>query len=107
MKAGRLARHRIVIERATTTRDSLNTPVESWAKLCSPKANVRWGKGAERVVAAQEQASQGATFTVRAMAMTRQIAVKDRIAFRGRIWDIEGIADIDHDIALTAVALAD
>lgn len=100
-------RHRITVERATTMRDSLNTPVEIWATLCSPKADVRWGSGAERVTAAQEQASQGATFTVRSMTMTKGITVKDRIVFGGRRWDIEAIAQIDNDIALTAVARAD
>lgn len=87
MKSGKADR-RITIERATVTTDEMGGEISTWSPLCSPWAEINYGKGDERRQAAQESASVAATFRVRANPVTNAVVAKDRIRFDGWAWDI-------------------
>ena len=107
MRAGPL-RHRIGIQQFATATDDAGQELETWADWLSPKANIRWGAGDERVAAAQKQAAQGATFIVRSTSQSRLVTVKHRIIFDGRTWEIKAIADPKpSERHITAIARID
>lgn len=84
--------HIITIQRKTVILDELGGETATWAELGREYASVRHGSAQERREAAQEQASQTATFGVLSNAMTRSISVTDRIVWDGSEWDIVGAA---------------
>ena len=94
MKAGH-RKHRIVIERASITRNGLNEPIKTWETFCAEMAAVYYGSGREQREGAQTQASQAASFEVLSNSRTRAVSVKDRINFGGGLWDIHSVAPID------------
>jgi len=79
---------RISIEASTFTRNAMNEKVETWAMFTEAFAEVLFGTGQERRQAAQEGASQTATFIVLATPKTRQVGTKHRINALGGVWDI-------------------
>ncbi len=81
---------RISIERKTVTADGYGGEVETWTELCAVAAEVLFGTGQERRTAAQESATQGATFRVRVSPLTASVTAADRIQFDGSTWDIAG-----------------
>ena len=94
---------RIVVERASATRDSHNEPVENWAELGRAYAAVRWGSGQERIENQQRAGVQAATFTVAGHAAMRAATIRDRIVYRGAEWNIVAIATpVRGEIAFTA-----
>jgi hypothetical protein len=56
---------------------------------------VFYGRGSERRQAAQEQASQVATFQVPSNTSTRSLIPKDRIVHASSNWDITGPPALD------------
>lgn len=94
MKAGR-RKHRIVIERASITRNGLNEPIEAWTEWCAEMAAVYYGSGREQREGAQTQASQAASFEVISNSKTRAVSMTDRVNYGGGIWDIHSVAPID------------
>jgi len=84
---------RITFERFTTTENQYGEMVESETPTTFKRwAQVWMGKGSERREAAMEQGSQVATFGLLMDSDTRAVTLKDRIAYAGSAWDIEGIA---------------
>lgn len=98
----------IRIERDTGTgRDAHGGKVENWQLHTSEWAAVRFGTAQERREAAQEQATQSATFYVDAHSKTRAVTPRDRIAgYLGADWDITGTAEFRSDVEITAVRKA-
>lgn len=87
----------IIVERATKTRNALNEPVENWSEHCQEFAAVYYGNGSEQRAAAQNDATQAATFEVLANDETRSITVLDRIVFDGLIWNVRSNVPIRRD----------
>ena len=93
----RKADRQIVIERAIVTTDDYGGEVSTWVPLCTPWAEINYGRGDERRQAAQESASLAATFRVRANTITSSVRTKDRIVFGGVAWDITSNAPWRRD----------
>lgn len=94
---------------AATTTDDYNQTVEDWADpttLATRNAKVTFGTGQEKREAAQEAASQSATFEcVRSPALDA-VPMTARISFDGSQWDITERAPLSRrDIRFTAVRL--
>lgn len=83
---------RITFERYTATQNEHDEEIEDWQPAFKRWAQVWMGKGSERREAAIEQGAQAATFGLLADGDTRALTLKDRIAYAGSVWDIEGIA---------------
>lgn len=94
---------RIVFERNAPFTNDHGDEVQGWQHLCKAWARVTFGSGAERRGAAQERATQTATFECLAIDTSRA-AVTDRIKFDGSLWDITSRALVGRDqIHFTAI----
>lgn len=79
----------------------------SWATLTTAWARIRYGTGQERREAAQERASQAATFECEWSSTLAGVIVTDRISFEGDAWDIVSKAPLGHkEIHFAAVRSA-
>jgi SPP1 family predicted phage head-tail adaptor len=78
----------VTFQRATTTTDDYGQPIETWADYCTATARVLFGSAQEKREAAQESASQTATFECLRTSKVDSVTVKDRIVFDGDDWDI-------------------
>ena len=97
----------IVFQRATTADDDYGQPVETWADYATRRARVRFGTAQEKREAAQESASQTATFECVRSADLDAVTLKDRISYLGSAWDITEAAPLDRaTIRFTGVRLA-
>lgn len=86
--AGKLA-DLITIERAAELADDgMSRQASGWFQLCQAWAEVNYGRGSERRIAAQENANIPATFRIRATPVTALIDARDRIRFDNVLWDI-------------------
>lgn len=94
-------------ERATYTRDSYGTKIPSWALFTSAWASVKWGSGQERREAAQEKASQVATFEFDWSTKLSGVTVMDKMIVFGRTWDISGIVTIGPNAEIHITSGAD
>lgn len=93
----------ITFERNTPTTNDHGDEVEGWSLVSQAWARVRFGTGAERREAAQERASQPATFECLAID-TSSVTVTDRISFDDAFWDITSRALVGRDqIHFTAI----
>lgn len=82
---------RIAIQRATTVTDEYGDETEAWTLYAEAFAQVRFGSSQERREAAQEIASQTATFVVLWSPTLAAVTPQDRISWNGA-WDITGTA---------------
>ena len=97
----------IVFQRATTSDDDYGQPIETWADYATRRARVRFGSAQEKREAAQESASQTATFECVRSAALDAVTLKDRISYLGSAWDITETAPLDRaTIRFTGVRLA-
>lgn len=84
--------HMIEIERATVTTDPYGDEQQTWAAYATVLATVRMGSGRERREAAQEAATQTATFVVNWSPAMEAITPQDRIVWgpddETNKWDI-------------------
>jgi head-tail adaptor len=85
----------ITLQSYTATQDDYGEEVQTWAPLGTEWARVIYGRGAERRQAAQEQASQVATFEMVSNSRTRALLPRDRIVHLGYEWDILGPPALD------------
>lgn len=85
----------ITFQRGTASSDEYGGETLTWATLSQEWAAVFYGRGSERRQAAQEQASQVATFQVPSSTNTRDIRPKDRIVHLSQNWDIVGPPALD------------
>jgi len=108
VKKGKLNR-RIKIDRmGPPVDDGYTTEPGGWTELCQAWAAVYYGSGSEQRQAAQESASQAASFEVQSNPKTRAVSVTDRIIFDGGEWDITANIEIDRGAGrrITAVRKA-
>jgi len=93
LDAGRRDR-RIRIERLTETgRDDFNAPVMDWVLMAQCWAHVREYTGFERNMAEQRQGQASTVFTVLWTAALSSVNPKDRVAYSGRLFDIDAVAE--------------
>lgn len=95
----------IVVERATVVSDDYGADTQTWTPYYSGFADVLMGSGQERREAAQERASQTATFILVWSPLTAAIRPSDRVQFEG-VWDVTGVAEgrgFRRQIQVTAV----
>lgn len=99
---------RIQFKRGTKSKDDHGGAVITWVNYVEAYAQVIYGTGQERREAAQEAASQPATFRVPANSRTRALTVQDKIAgFLGTDWDITSVVPLGRDgMEITAVRSA-
>ena len=99
----------ITFQRDTGTgKDAHGGKIENWQLYASEWVAVWFGAAQERREAAQESASQSATFRALANSKTRSLTPRDRIAgYLGANWDITGVAQVSADeVEITAVRKA-
>lgn len=94
---------------ASISTNDYNETVESWGSpttLAAMMADVRFGTAQEKREAAQERASQTASFECVRSAALDAIPMTARIAFDGSQWDITERAPLDRKtIRFTGVRL--
>jgi SPP1 family predicted phage head-tail adaptor len=97
----------IVFQRATVTTDDYGQEIETFADYATRRARVRFGTAQEKREAAQESASQTATFECVRSAELDAVTLKDRVSYDGSDWDITERAPLDRaTIRFTGVRLA-
>jgi head-tail adaptor len=105
MKAG-LRNRKVTFERhGEPFDDGYTTLPGEWEPYCTEWAAVTFGTGQERRAAAQEQASNTATFQVLRNSKTAALLPTDRINYEG-FWDITSIVpskDWNAGVDVTAV----
>jgi head-tail adaptor len=94
---------------ATDTTDDYNATVEDWddpTTLATRNARVTFGTGQEKREAAQQAASQSATFECVRSPTLDAVPMTARISFDGSQWNITERAPLDRKtIRFTAVRL--
>jgi len=90
--AGALDR-RIIIERATSTPNEFNEPVETWGTHATVWAERKDVSDGERLAAGQIGSSLHTRFKVRASPTTKGFKPTDRVSHDGAIWSIFGIKE--------------
>lgn len=98
----------ITFQRDTGTgKDGFGGKNENWTTYCTEWASVRFGSAQERREAAQETATQAATFRVLAHTLTLALTPKDRISgYLGANWDIISVSPFSDEIEVTAIRKA-
>ena len=97
----------IVFQRATVTTNDYTEQISTWADYATRRARVRFGTAQEKREAAQESASQTATFECVRSAELDAVTLKDRISYLGSAWDITESAPLDRStIRFTGIRLA-
>jgi head-tail adaptor len=94
---------------AATSTNEYNETVEDWTNpttLATRNARVRFGTAQEKREAAQESASQTATFECVRSPTLEAVPLTARIGFDGSQWDINERAPLDRQtIRFTAIRL--
>lgn len=86
----------VTFERGTPSTDNYGGETMTWATLTTAYARIRYGDGQERREAAQERATQAATFECDWNATLAGVQVNDRISFESEAWDIINKAPLSH-----------
>lgn len=107
MRAGK--RDRMVqFLRQSTTRDSMGGPVDIWPQIGCAWAERMDVSDGERWQAAEVSALITTRFRVLRNLLTATLTPKDRLSCAGRIYDIQGIKEMDRaGFEITANARAD
>ena len=105
MKAGDRP-HLVRIQRATTATDDYGQGEQTWHDLATGWARVRYGTGQERREAAQENASQAATFEFDWNPTLAAVKPSDRLYVFDTVWDVASAVTIggNREVHITAVA---
>lgn len=108
MRAGKLDR-RVTLERFTTTTDSYNEPVKSWATLAVRSASFEPVSDGERMRSSEVTATASARFQIRHSTVVADLNPKDRLIFDGVTYQILNVKEIGRreGIEISAVARAD
>lgn len=89
--AGNL-RERISIERNFPGADNdMGEAVENWSEFIGYRAMREDVRDSERLAAGQVSGSLMSRFVIRASNDSRTVDAKDRISYRGKIWQIHGV----------------
>jgi hypothetical protein len=95
MDAGRLD-ERIEVLRSSGTADAFNATVEVWATIATVWASVQPISDGEKWRAGETLANETSRFTIRWANWVSDVNPRDRISYNGRIWDIQGVKDLDR-----------
>lgn len=110
MRAGKRA-YSIAFVRAAVTTDEYNASVENWASpttLVTVTAQVTFGTAQEKREAAQQSASQAASFECLRSPTLDAVTMKDRVSFDGSQWNLTERAPLDRQtIRFTGLRLID
>jgi len=94
-------RERVTFERYTTDETDIHgNPVSGWAVHLTVWADVRETLGKEKVDAGRVEASNTATFRIRASAASRALTEADRAIARGSTWNIRSIVPVGNKGAM-------
>jgi len=88
----------IIVQHATATTDDHGGEELTWTELEKAYARVRFGLADEKRQAAQESASQSATFEVAPTSTLLTVSLKDRIQFDNDNWDIVEVAPLARNL---------
>lgn len=91
MRAG-LLRHRVVIQTATATKDSIGGDVETWATLAEVWGEVRPLSGREALEAQRITSTASHFITIRYRA---DVTALMRVVWRGRVFEISQVQNTD------------
>lgn len=105
LDAGALDR-RIVIQRATVTRDAMNEQVQTWATLGAVWASATPVRDGERFADGEVRSLITMRFQVRWSQRIASLDERDRIVFDGRTYDIHGVKEIGRRVGLEISAAA-
>lgn len=94
------------IQRAVTAADDYGGESKTWHDLGTAWAAVRYGTGQERREAAQENASQAATFDFDYSPQTAGIRPTDRLYCFDTVWDVASAVVIRANEAVHVTAIA-
>lgn len=99
----------IVFQRGVETDDGYNVNID-WSnptEICRRRARVRFGTAQEKREAAQEGATQTATFECVRSAELDAVTLKDRIFYLDSGWDLTEVAPLNRkDIRFTGTRTA-
>lgn len=100
---------RIAILRAASSANGFNEAVETWNTLATMWAKATPVSDGERWQAGQTLANQTYRFIIRWSRTVADVTPRDRIRYRGRDYDINGVKDIGRDQhrEITATARAE
>lgn len=113
MKADRP--HRVMFQRlGEPVDDGYTTRPGQFADYAAEFARVIYGSGREQRQAAQESASQTATFEVLSNPKTRALTVTDRVCYpvsdpdpaKWPAWDIQAVVDLGYNEGVRVTAIA-
>lgn len=103
MKRGEYA-HLVIFKSSVATTNDHGDEELTWSEIERAYARVRFGTAQEKRDAAQEYATQSATFEVRPTSALLGVRLKDQIEFDGSDWDITEAAPLDRkNLRFTAV----
>lgn len=97
---GKLDR-RIVIERATETRDAIGGVTRTWATLTTVWAQEIPLPGKEMFQAGRETIVRVSRFIIRYVS---GVTAKDRLNYDGKIWNITAVAELGRKTGLEILA---
>lgn len=103
MRAGELDR-RITLQRAVTTRDDFNAPVETWLDLARVWAKFTPVNDGERFRAGERAAEVQARFLIRYSSQVADVSPKDRLIFDGRTYAISHVKEVGRREGLEITA---
>lgn len=108
MRAGDLDR-RVIIQRAATTTDDYNEPVQEWQTLVSVRAAKLEISDGERFRAGEVYSDKAVRFKVRWQKALERLDTSDRVIFEDRVYDIVAVKEIGRrdGIEITATARAE
>lgn len=95
MRAGRL-RHRLSVERYTTTQDDWGDEVQAWESIATVWGSVEPLRGNERHRAMQVQATEEVRVLMRWQPDIADLNASDRIVFGSKVYDISAVLNIDE-----------
>ena len=100
---------RISIMRATATANGFNEPVETWSALATVWAHAEPVSDGERWRAGQTLANETIRFTIRWAFWVEDVNPRDRVLYKGKTFDIQGVKDIGRNQfrEITATARAE
>lgn len=105
MRAGELDR-RITIQRATTTTNAFNEPVQTWADLVTVAAGKQDVRDSERWAAGEVGADITTRFQIRWSSTVANVDERDRLLFDGRVYGIQHVKEIGRREGLEITATA-
>lgn len=98
-QAGDLDR-RITIQRATSSSNEFNEPIQVWSDVATVWAKRRDASDSQKIeflAAGQVGAFRLSRFTIRNTRVTRSVTPSDRLVHEGKTWEIKGVKETTED----------